>query len=201
MQSPENSTEKAPLPSSLGVVELPNDLHSPTDTISQLSQASSRGRASLSSPLGAKDIGVPKTPPQRVITPVDDDLLEEGYDTDGLRPPWEEAEVLDFDGPEVNEEPLRVGPPPISPQVPDRQNFAENLASVVDVPKMNVSQLKEQLKMRGCSVRGKKTELQERLIKAIEEKVPLVQNLTAEKVSNMAGDAFSPGAHWEILRV
>ena len=64
---------------------------------------------------------------------------------------------------------------------------------------MTVSQLKEQLKMRGCSTRGKKTELQEQLIKAIEEKVPLVQNLTAEKVANMAGDAFSPGAHWEIL--
>ena len=106
MQSPENSTEKTPLPSSLGVVELPNDLHSPTDTISQLSQASSRGRTSLSSPIGAKDIGVPKTPPQRKITPVNDDLLEEGYDSDGLRPPWEEAEELDFDGPEVNEEPL-----------------------------------------------------------------------------------------------
>ena len=86
MQSPENSTEKTPLPSTLGVVELPNDLHSPTDTISQLSQASSRGRTSLLSPLRAKDVDVPKTPPQRVITPVDDDLLEKGYDSEGLRP-------------------------------------------------------------------------------------------------------------------
>ena len=141
-------------------------------------------------------MGIPKTPPQRVIAPVNEDLIEQGYDSEGLRPPWEEAEELDFDGPELNEEPL---PPPVSPPVPDRQNFAQNLVSVVDVPQMVVPQLKEELNKRGCSTKGKKHELQDRLKKAIEENVPLVDKLTKEKAANLAGDVFTPGAYWELL--
>ena len=87
MQSPDKQSENTKVPLAIGVVEVHKPMNSPSETISQLSQSSSRGRASLSSPLGAKDMGIPKTPPQRVIAPVNEDLIEQGYDSEGLRPP------------------------------------------------------------------------------------------------------------------
>ena len=61
-----------------------------------------------------------------------------------------------------------------------------------------VNQLRDELKMRGCSQKGKKAELWSRLVKAIEDKIPLVENLTIDK-ANLAGDSFSPGAYWDLL--
>ena len=199
MQSPNDPSKKVQLPPTLGVVEVRNQLNSPSDTISQLSQDSSRRRGSLSSPLKAQDIGVPKTPPQRLISTVDEALIEQGYDSDGRRAPWEEAEQLDFDGPELNEEPLRIGPPPVSSEVPYRQNVAEKTVSQVDVPGMKIVELKEELRRRGCSLTGSKAVLQERLVKAINDNVPLTKNLSTERAGNLAGVGFSPGAYWELL--
>ena len=199
MQSPDAPSKKTMLPPTLDVVEVHKQVNSPSDTISQLSQGSSRVGASLSSPLKAQDIGVPKTPPQRLVSSVDDALFLEGYDSDGLRAPWEEVEGLDIDDPNLDEEPLGIGSPHVSPPEADRQNVAENFTPPEDVCKMKVAELKTELKRRGCSVTGKKDELVERLVKAIEENVPLVENLPTEKVENLAGDGFSPGAHWELL--
>jgi len=41
--------------------------------------------------------------------------------------------------------------------------------------------------------------IQERLKDAIEKRVPLIKNMSKEKIANMAGDAFSPGAYWDEL--
>ena len=38
-----------------------------------------------------------------------------------------------------------------------------------------------------------------RLTEAIEKGVPLVRNLSENEASNLAGDVFSPGAHWQML--
>ena len=126
------------------------------DNISQLSQASSGAKTTLTLPICAADTGVPKTPPQRLITTVDEALIEQGYDSDGRRAPWEEAEHLDFDGPELDEEPLRFGPPPVSPVEPIQENATKNFVSVEDVPKMVVYQLKDELKKWGCSQKVRK---------------------------------------------
>ena len=64
---------------------------------------------------------------------------------------------------------------------------------------MVVNQQKDELKKRGCSQKGKKAELQSRLVKAIEDKIPLVENLTTKKAKNLAGDSSSPGAYWDPL--
>ena len=201
MQTPNDPSEMTPLPPSIDIVEVNNQVKSPSDTISQLSQPSGGGRASLSSPLGAKDIGIPKTPPQRHISSVDEALFDLGYDSDGLRPPWHDTEALDFDGPDLREEPLRFGPAPVLPPEPDRQNVAEKNITDDDVAKMAVSALKTELKNRGISVKGKKEELKIRLKKALEDKIPLVASMTTHKAANLAGDSFSPGAHWELLEM
>ena len=204
MASPSDANKNVRLPPSVSVVEVNNQAKLPSDNISQLSQASSGAKTTLTSPICAADTGVPKTPPQRLITTVDEALIEQGYDSDGRRAPWEEAEHLDFDGPELDEEPLRFGPPPVSPVEPIQENVenvknvAEKLVSVEDVPKLMVNQLRDELKKRGCSQKGKKAELRSRLVKAIEDKIPLVENLTIDK-ANLAGDSFSPGAYWDLL--
>ena len=55
------------------------------------------------------------------------------------------------------------------------------------------------LKKWSYNDKGKKAELQSRLVKAIEDKLPLVQNLTTEKAKNLSGDPFSPGVYWDLL--
>ena len=64
---------------------------------------------------------------------------------------------------------------------------------------MKVTELGEELKKRGLLVRGNKAVLVARLEEAIQNGVPLVENLTNEKAANLAGDSFSPGAYWEFL--
>ena len=68
-----------------------------------------------------------------------------------------------------------------------------------EASKLSVNALKEELKNRGLNVRGLKVVLQGRLKDAIEKGVPLIQNMSKEKIANMAADAFSLGAYWEEL--
>ena len=89
MQSPEQENEKDPLPASVSIVEVPNGSPSPPDSVSRLSEPSTGMVAALSSPIGAIDLGLPRTPESRVIKPVDEAAIDEGYDSEGLRAPWE----------------------------------------------------------------------------------------------------------------
>ena len=199
MQSPENQSEKKAVPPSVSVVQVSNRLKSPSDTISQLSQASSGARGSFSSPLRAADIGVPRTPEIRVIKHTNEEANENGYDSDGLRAPWEEGIELDFDGPEVQEAPLPIEPPPVLPEVHLPKIIAEKNLTPDEVMKMKVIEIKSELKKRGLSCIGLKEVLIARLNEAIEKGVPLLRNLSEKEASNLAGDVFSPGAHWEML--
>ena len=54
--------------------------------------------------------------------------------------------------------------------------------------------------MRGSGVIDKKEELQCRLKDALAKGLPLVQGLSKEETENLAGEHFSPGAHWEELK-
>ena len=126
MQSPEAHSEKTPVPPSVDVVQVSHPRKSPSDTISQLSQVSAGANPSFSSPLRATDIGVPRTPEVRVIRQTDEAANDDGYDSEGLRAPWEGCQELDFDGAEAMEESLPVGPPPSLPPLPSPENFAQN---------------------------------------------------------------------------
>ena len=83
--------------------------------------------ASLSSPIGRTDLGLPMSPQSRLLKPIDEAAMEEGYDSEGLRAPWEEADELDFEGPELNEISLPFGPSPSSPGVGALENVAEKI--------------------------------------------------------------------------
>ena len=56
-----------------------------------------------------------------------------------------------------------------------------------------------ELKIRGLSTKGKKSELVSRMKDAIENNLPILENITKSKAQNMAGVEFTPGAHWEEL--
>ena len=199
MESLSNNDENTPLPADVGVIEVHNQVRSPSDTISQLSQASFGGVASLSSPIGAKDIGLPKSPQRRVIKPIDETAIDKGYDSDGLRPPWEDGEELNFDGPDVQEEPLPFGSPPSSPRVTSPQNVAEKMCTMEEAEKMKVEELKVELRKRGLPVAGKKIVLLERLKDGLSKKLPLIEQMSEKESANLAGPAFDPSAHWEQL--
>ena len=197
MQSPEPSIDNGGLPSSVGVPEDPNKARFPSDSVSLLTNETRGGLASLSSPLRATDIGIPKTQEQRVIVSVDTEFTDQGYDSDGFRPPWEESVEANLVVTGLEEEPLPCDPPPVSSVTPVEENVAQNLCSTEDAKKMSVKELKEELKKRKLSVKGLKDVLKQRLIEAIEEVVPVVADIDADKLDNSAGDAFSPGAYWE----
>ena len=199
MQSPTDPTDPPPLPPLPPPLDEIQDFNSPSDTISHLSQSLGSARSVFSSPLKPIDIGVPKTPEQRNVIPVNEDAYEDGYDSDGLPPPWSEDHSALFDEREANEASLPVGPVPNTPRVNQDENVAENIITEAEIEKMVVNELKEELKKRGLPVRGKKEELIIRLKEALRNNLPLVGNLSKEKVANMAGETFTPGAHWVEL--
>jgi hypothetical protein len=105
---------------------------------------------------------------------------------------------LDFDGVEAIEQNLPSETPPVLPQVLSPENVTEKSCSIEEVAKMKVVELKVQLKRRGLSINGLKEVLAARLKEGIQKGTPIIQNFD-ENQANTAGDAFSPGAHWELL--
>ena len=67
--------------------------------------------------------------------------------------------------------------------------------------KFSVSQLKEEIKLRGLAVNRNKKKLVGKIQEAIKSGVPLVENMKKEKAANLAGESFSRGAYWEIFHV
>ena len=180
-------------------MNVPNLGDGPWDTFSQLSQPSSAGNPSYCSPLKPNDLGIPTTPEGRVLKPIDEAAIDEGYDSDGLRAPWEDDNKVIFDAPEEEEAPLPFGPSPFPSVEPLPKIDAPKSITTAEVPKLLVSDMKKELKKRGLDTRGKKNELATRLIDAITRGVPLKVDLTSSKAENLAGDSFTPGAHWEEL--
>ena len=200
MQSPDPPIENGALPTSVGVPDELSKAKSPSDNVSLLTNETRGGLDSLSSPIGAADLGIPKTPDQRVIQSVDNTLTDQGYDSDGFRPPWEESQVAKFVVTDLEEDCLPCAPPPVSSVIPIVENVAQNLCTTEDVHKMSVKDLKAELKKRKLAITGLKDALKLRLIEAIKKGVPVTADIDNGKLDNFAGDAFSPGAYWEELK-
>ena len=199
MNCPEAPNEKETNSSVPQEMDVPQGESSPWGHVSELSQPSSGCATSMKSPLKAKDIGIPTTPEGRVLKPIDEDEIDNGYDSDGLRAPWEESLEEIFDGPEDEEDPLPFGPEPSSSVIPIAENDAQKIITVTDVPKLKVQDLKEELTKRGLQIKGLKKDLIGRLVDAIQNNVAILDNVSKRKDENMAGAAFSPGAHWVAL--
>ena len=102
------------------------------------------------------DLGIPTTPEGRALKPIDEAAINEGYDSDGLRAPWEEDNKVTFDDPEKEEAPLPFGPSPFPPVEPLPQFVAPKSITTAEVPKMAVADIKRELKKRGLDIKGKK---------------------------------------------
>ena len=122
MESPEAHSRNDAVPAGVSVPINTNQARSSSDTISQLSQSSTGVIPLVSSPITGEDIGVLRTPEVRVVAPIDNEAIEEGYDSDGLRAPWEGVDEVDGDGSDLQEESLPIGAPPLSPEGPLQQN-------------------------------------------------------------------------------
>ena len=69
---------------------------------------------------------------------------------------------------------------------------------ICDVEKLKFIELKDALKLRGCSGKGNKPELTARLKDAIDKNLEVVCDLGEGGVENFAGEGFSVGAKWEL---
>ncbi len=164
------------------------------DDVSQLTGDPIQVPASIQSPIGPADHGIPKTPERRVIDRISNECFEEGYDSDGQRAPWEgieeeeygeEEAIGDVEGDCDCIHPTLL-PPDASPN--------PTILTIDSVMQMKVKELKDELLKRGISVRGKKVELQERLKEAVVSGAPLVSDMNIETVQNLAGGVFDTGA-------
>ena len=155
------------------------------------------------SPIG---IGQPKTPPSRVLIMPSNEMMAEGYDSDGQCGPFIENGATDDEfysmDEDVPEDPVVAVISPedeggeSAPEVPE----AELVLDAAAIEGMKVLDLRNELKKRGVRVTGNKPELKARLTAAIASGVAVLADRPAEQVSNRAGDAFDPEAYWKLLQ-
>ena len=79
------------------------------------------------------------------------------------------------------------------PDIPEPVTF-----KIRDIEKLKVVELKDALKLRGCSAKGNKPALTARLKDSIEKNLEVVCDLGEVGVENFAGEGFSFGAKWEL---
>ena len=120
--------------------------------------------------------------------------IDQGYDSEGGTPYIDDT-IPDDD---INEAPLPSEPPP-TPAVAVAAMPVQPTLTVEQVATLGVTRLKEELKKRGQTIGGKKAELQQRLIDAIQRNIPVA---TVEE-SNMRHECMNGldmTAHWVLLK-
>ena len=118
-------------------------------------------------------LGIPLTPPSRMMNMPDEKLFEEGYDSDIQRGPFYETGVSDemFVGMDEDEPVSELAIPPVVATVPEvsrepaqmektssERVIVEEL-SVNMINRMHINQLKAELSKRGVNKSGLKTDL------------------------------------------
>ena len=74
------------------------------------------------------DVGQPKTPEGRLVEPINEEAIDNGYDSDGLQAPWVGNQLQSPDQIEAEEEALPFGSPPSLPAEAPLENFAEKIS-------------------------------------------------------------------------
>ena len=97
--------------------------------MSELSRPSVGGETSFSSPLQATVTGVPSTPEGRVIVAINEDAIDQGYDSDGNHAPWQDVKKEFIDGVEMEEASLPFGPEPSLPVEPTPEIVVQKIVT------------------------------------------------------------------------
>ena len=172
---------------------------SPAGDVSNITEPTPAPVGPVEPPESPQDIGVPAAPARRALTMPDVRLFEEGYDTDRNEGPFEQSGVDNEQFASMDEEVQDVE---IAPEPAAEGGESGSPESVLDEEKMRsmkVVELREELKRRALSVKGKKEELFNRLKEAVENNVPVVENQTEEVLQNLADENFRPGSHWVLM--
>ena len=147
------------------------------------------------------DIGQPEIPPVHWLNMPTIEDIDAGYDTDNQIGPFlcegvDEDESIGMEEDECNED--------NSPDTAtdNATNFNHGpVMSTESVKKMKVKELRDMLKDRGLSMNGKKNDLVDRLVDAIEKNIPLVANLEVNERENLVLDKeFAAGSRWELMK-
>ena len=115
------------------------------------------------------------------FTNQDEDLNENGYDSDGNLPHFADDQYDDMEG-YIEDVIVAIDNPP-SPVAMLRAPAL----TVESVMKLGVKELKEELKKRGRAISGKKSELQDRLKEAVRLSVPVAGPSEEPRHESMGG--------------
>ena len=100
----------------------------------------------------------------------------------------------------MNTAPQPIGPiPPLAVVQPSGTPQTSILLSLDDVSGLKVVELKEEIIKRGLNRNDNKSALIKWLMDALDNNVPLVENMTNEIRDNLTGDTFHGGAHWTMI--
>ena len=122
---PQAENENVALPPAPSIVEVTATTNHFNESVSSLSQASTGGELSFSSPLTTKDHDIPSTPEGRPIVRIDEEMIEVGYDSDHQQAPWETIQEEDYAVQTLEEEELPDGPPAVSSEGEVSENMKE----------------------------------------------------------------------------
>ena len=123
---------------------------------------------------------------------MNEDQNDAGYDRDGAIGPFFDAVRDEPHLHGTDEEETGVGVTSKLPDIPEPV-----IMKIRDVEKLKVIELKDALKLRGCSAKGNKPALTVRLKYATEKNLEVVCDLGEGEVEIFSGEGFSVGAKWE----
>ena len=158
--------------------------------------------------LDPTEMGLTKTPDHRTLVSMDEEALEQGYDSDGnIGPFFDQVEEEDNHPMEAEVELASqingqnsedTGAPSATPrEEPKYCTFTDDEIKKLKVNEMR-KYLKEKFGLKASNMKQK--ELREKMMDAVKNKHPFITTLGSNVVDNMVNDDFfATGAYWKEL--
>ena len=183
------------------------------NTLEEVSAPSNQGEQQQPESPSGSEIGLPESPQNRSFSALAEATADQGYDTDGEMGPFfdgveEEGSLEGVEEVEIGSERRNESNNATAVEVnvgeenSEIQSDSPQELTVEGVDRLVVKDLRDELGKRGLSKRGKKSDLVERLKKAVEEKLPLLENVIVNEGETLVGaeDGFAAQAKWKILQ-
>lgn len=78
------------------------------------------------------------------------------------------------------------------------EDKVDAIPTKAEITAIRVNIIHLHLRTRTLSIKGKRSELVQRLIDVICDSVPYVQDFAIEVIDNMGGEGFCPTSHWVL---